>query len=58
MFKILGVIGFLLAWFGFIGPACVSASSDALVVGWYSSTAILAVVSVKIIIRKIKGDTK
>lgn len=58
MFKVLGIVGFLLAWFGFIGPACVSAPSDAMVIGWYFATAILAVVSLKIVVRKIKGAKK
>ncbi len=49
VFKVLGAIVFLLAWFGFVGPACVSATSDVLVVGWFLSTAAGAAVALKIV---------
>jgi hypothetical protein len=58
VFKVLGAIAFLIIWFGFVGPSCVSAPSDALVVGWYLFTAIMTAVSIKISIRKIKGAQK
>lgn len=58
MYKSLAVVCFLFFWFGFVGPWAVSAASDALVVGWYISTAIMVVATIKYAWRKYQGDKK
>lgn len=44
----------LVAWFGFIGPFCVSARATELVVGWYLATAVGTTLTVRWAVKKLK----
>jgi len=58
MFKVLGLVCFIILWFGFVGPWMVSAPDDILVGGWFLSTAILGIFGIKFVINKLKGKNQ
>jgi hypothetical protein len=49
-YKLVGIVLFLVAWFGFIGPYCISAALNETVFGYIIATVLLAFPFVKFVI--------
>ena len=47
MLKLAALLGFLIFWFGFAGPACISAPSTELVLGWILCSVALFIAAVE-----------
>lgn len=57
VYKIGGLVAFLVVWLGFIGPYCMSADSAELTVGYTVLTFILVLVAINKIYKRLKsGD--
>ena len=58
MLKLAALLGFLIFWFGFAGPVCISAPSTELVLGWVLCSVALFIAAVEYLRKRFTNKKK